>query len=133
MAIKDIASNLKAVCSQIEIVGANGATQGATIDTANYELGLMFTAMCVQYTDGDYAISAEESDDGSTWTNVPSEKIIGTATVIDAAVAENDTLSKFGVFSNKRYVRSEITATNVTTGAIIIVMATMGDELMPVA
>lgn len=132
MAIQDIASDLKPVVESLAIISADGVTNGNAVDTAGFECGIMFIAECVQYTDGDYAITLEESDDNITFAALPAGKLIGGMAVIDAVAAEGDTVQKVGLFSNKRYVRSVITASTVTSGAAIIVTAILRGELRPV-
>lgn len=132
MAIQDIASDLKPVVESMVSIVADGATNGNAVDTAGYECGVMFIAQCVNYTDGDYVVTLQESDDNITFTNVPAEKLIGGMAVISALNAEGDTLQKVGVFSNKRYVRSVITASDVTTGSAVAITAILRGELRPV-
>lgn len=132
MAIQDIASDLKPVVESIAIISADGTTNGNAVDTAGYECGIMFTAQCVNYTDGTYVVTLQESSDNVTFTNVPDEKIIGSIAAIEALSAEGETLGKLGVFSNKRYVRSVITASDVTTGGAVAITAILRGELRPV-
>lgn len=132
MAIQDIASDLKPVVESLAIISANGVTNGNAVDTAGFECGIMFIAECVQYTDGEYTVTLEESDDNITFEAVPAGKIIGSIAVIDGLSAEGDTLGKLGVFSNKRYVRSVVTAANVTTGGAVGITALLRGELRPV-
>lgn len=132
MSVKDIASNLRTALLSAIAVAANGVVNGNSVDGADYELGLMFVFDTSDYTDGDHAVSLEESDDDAAWTAVPAEKLIGTPPVISAASVEGDALPKLGVFSNKRYVRPVITSTGVTTGADIRVLDVQKAEHMPV-
>jgi len=128
-------------------IGANGVTNGASVDNADSECGLSFllSIMGVR-TDGDFTLSLEESDDDSTWAAVPAEKIIhggddtpgnGGVTsvanvVLSAATALKANSAKIGVFSNKRYVRPVITAAAVTTGATLVtVQAVKHEETIP--
>lgn len=132
MATQDLASNVKTVLAQLTSVDANGAAEGSTIDTAGYDLGVMFAIQCLAWIDGAHQLSLEESDNGSDWTAVPAAKVIGSVDSVDDGTAVGGTLGKIGVFSNLRYVRSVITSTGVTDGATLNVLCTLGAELMPV-
>jgi hypothetical protein len=132
MAIQDISSDLKTVCAQTATISTNTTTNGSSIDTADYEMGLMFLFFLPSRTDGSYQLNLQESADGSTWADIPSTKLIGSEGALTAALAAAGTVSKVGVFSNLQYVRSQIVSTSVTTGATAMVLAVQKGELMPV-
>ena len=114
-------------------IAANGVTNGESVDGRNDELGLsFFLSIRGTYTDGTYTLSLEESDDNSSWSAVPAEKLVfggsdnpeaggviagQTSIAVSAATAVGANAAKVGVFSNKRYVRPVVTASGVTTGA----------------
>lgn len=136
MSVKDIRSSLQALLANLAVVSGNGTTNGAIIDTADFELGLMFTMAIVGFTDGVYNIVIEESDadDMAGAENVTGDKLIGALAdmELDAESANGDVLPSIGVISNKRYVRVNVVATGVTTGATAIVTAIQKGEVMPV-
>jgi len=135
MAVKDIKSNL------LQLVGLNAnittdtTTNGAIIDTADFELGLMFALFASVVTDGDYQLVLEQSEDATMSTGVTDisgDQLIGTLPTIDAVAAGGAAVPTVGVISNDRYVRATIDSTNTGTGAFIYVLATEKGENLPI-
>lgn len=115
-------------------ISSNTTTQGAIIDTADFDLGVYFAMLCTAFTDGSYALKLEEGDDPALAdaADVDSSKLVyGTLPTLTAATAEGAFLSREGVHSTKRYLRASIVSTGVTTGADLAVLAVMGAELCP--
>ena len=119
MAIRDIRSDILVKQALNHRFTADGAQQSAIIDTANFDMGIMFSFAVPDYTDGSYAVTIDEGDDSglSDAAAVPANKLIGSLPTLTAVTADNATLSTFGVHSNKRYLRVTVTASSVTTGA----------------
>jgi len=136
MSVKDIKSQLQSNVAFIGEVTSDVVTNGAIIDNADYDLGIMFIVQAVAYTDGTYNFAIEESDDSGMAgrTMVPADKIIGdiTSLEIDAANTSGDLLGSVGVFSNKRYLRMIVVSTGVTTGATISAVVVQSGEIVPV-
>ena len=136
MSVKDIKSQLQSNVAFIEEVTSDTTTNGAIIDNADYDLGIMFIVQAVAYTDGTYNFAIEESDDSAMAgaTVVPTDKIIGdiTSLEIDAANTSGELLGSVGVFSNKRYLRMNVVSTGVTTGATISAVVVQSGEIVPV-
>lgn len=139
MAVKDIASNLESTVAFSGVFVANDTLPGAVIDTANFELGLMFALNLVVYATGDYTVELYESDvdtitaagSGTQIVN-GSDKLIGSLpTAIDTVDAEGDILPKFGVISNLRFVRVDVIGAD-TADATVSMVATQKAENMPV-
>jgi len=65
MAVQDIRSNIKQNIALTVPVTGNGTTNGFAIDTADFELGLMFNVLVSNFTDGSYTFTLEESDDSA--------------------------------------------------------------------
>ena len=139
MAIRDMVSTLIVRLSSHTVITGNGTTNGADIDTAGYDLGVSFVMSAPVWTDGTYKLTFQEGDlsDLSDATNVPADKIIPIAgldavnTGIAATVGqtdENDLMPRAGIHSTKRYVRAVVTATGVTSGATVEVVAVLGGE-----
>lgn len=66
-------------------------------------------------TDGTYTLTPQESVDGSTWTNIPADRLQGTA-----ALATANAIGAIGVIPDPGtapYVRIRVVSTTVTTGA----------------
>ena len=135
MPVFDLKSDIKVVQSDYVVVAANGTTDGAIIDTANFELGLVFALAIFARTDGAYELIIRESDDPTFASSniVPAEKLIGQFAANSTVLADGDQMPTVGVFSTKRYVRAVLQASAVTLGATVGVIAIQEAELMPVA
>ncbi len=138
MAVQDIRSNIKQDVALTVAVTGNGTTNGFSVDTADYELGLMFSVLVNNFTDGSYTFTLEESDDSAFTSPVAivdgDDKLIGTLAGLTAtaASASGSTLSTIGLISNLQFVRLNVVAAGVTTGADIVSVVSQKAELMPV-
>ena len=136
MSVKDIRSDLKQNVALTAAVTGNGTTNGAAIDTAEFELGLMFAVAVNNFTDGSYAFVLEESVDSAFTVPIAivGDKLIGTLAGLTAtaASASGAKLNTIGVISNLQFVRINVVATGVTTGADILSVVTQKAENMPV-
>lgn len=134
--------NKEQVTSQKEImvmnatIGSDTTTAGSIIDTADFDGGLYLSMLAQAYTDGDYALIIHDGDDSalSDAALVDSSQLVyGTLPSLGAATAALGQLLREGVIATKRYVRPSIVSTNFSSGgAQIVIMATLGAELMPV-
>jgi len=133
MAVNDIRSNLQQILAAAGTLAANGTVTGAILDTANFELGLMFELTVTSHTTGTFTLAIFESDDSgmSGETAVTGDQLIGTLPVEVAVVSVGDVLQTVGVISNKRYVRADVIGTDTSVG-ITRVVATQKAENMPV-
>ncbi len=103
-------------------IGSNTTTNGLSVDMNDgngYE-GLEFFVLVAAFTDGDYALSLEESDDDSIWVAVSTANTIGASTVSAAGTART------GYVGKKQFARLVVTSTNTTTGADLTAMAVKG-------
>lgn len=139
MAVNDIRSNLKQTVAVTQAVTTSTTDiNGTPIDTANYELGLMFSLSVPVLSAGTLAVELFESDTELTTVNTGtpilngSEKLIGTLPTAAAATptGEGDDLLTVGVISNLRYVRAQV-VTTASTGTFTV-LATQKAEVMPV-
>lgn len=138
MAVKDIRSDLQQNIALTAAVTGNGTTDGFAIDTAEFELGLMFSVLVNNFTDGSYTFTLEESVDSAFTVPVAiidgSDKLIGTLAGLTATAASvsGAILNTIGVISNLQFVRLNVVAAVVTAGADIVSVATQKAENMPV-
>ena len=141
MAVRDIRSNLQPSAGNIAAVTGNGTTNGVSIDTSHFELGLMFAISVGNYTDGTYNVTLEESDTGAfggeetaITDSADANRLIGTLAgmAVSAAQSNGDVLPTVGLISNKQFVRMNVVATSVTTGADVLITVTQKGEEMPV-
>lgn len=136
MATNDIRSDLDQLNALTAAISSNTTTNGSIIDTADYDLGIMFGILATEHTDGTYTLVLEEDDDigfGSA-TVVPADYLIGALPSVSAGSPSGPTpLGTVGVFSNKRYLRAAVVSTGVTMGANVSVIMTCKAEFAPVA
>jgi len=133
MAVKDIRSNVKQTVALTAIISSDTTTNGAVLDTADFELGLMFALDITAFTDGSYTLLLEEDDVigfGSS-SVISGDQLIGSLPVVAAASVEGADLLTVGVISNKKFVRASIVSTGTTSGATANVIATQVAENMP--
>ncbi len=117
MATNDVRSGLKAIVTNRINLDSDGTINGVVIDTAGFDLGIMFSGVMAPYSDGLHVVSLFEDDDSGfgSPTLVPDENLIGTTLTFDSATAQGSTLETFGAFGTKRFLRISM----VTTGTII--------------
>lgn len=134
MAVKDIRSNLQQTLIIAEALAANGTATGIILDTADFELGLMFELTVTSHTTGTFTLAIFESDAANMAGETPviGDKLIGTLPVETAVVAVGAVLQTVGVISNKRYVRADVIGTDTSVGTMRVI-ATQKAENMPVA
>lgn len=134
MATNDIRSNLKQNLGFTSTITSNTTTLGAILDTADFELGLMFGMFAATFATGNFELVLEESDDENMAGAVPitGDKLIGALPILTAGTVEGTQLSTVGVISNLRFVRPTIVSTGVTGSSVITVVSTEKAESMPV-
>lgn len=132
--IQDIKNDLLQKLALLADIGSNTTTNGAIIDVAHHELGLMFGVAATDYTDGSYTVQiwTSEADDMADAVQVTGLHLHGENPVITAATAEGDDVHTIGAFCVKRYVQLRVVSTGVTTGATLVGFSTQKAELMPV-
>jgi len=136
MPIRDIRSNFKPILAQTDVISTNTTTDGASIDTKDFDLGLMFLFVATAYTDGTYTPVIEESATGAFAgeENVVADvNLVGTeaGAALSAATAENGVIASIGVVGTKRYVRTTIVSASTSTGATISTIAVAAPEIVP--
>ena len=117
-----------------QVIGSNTTTEGAIIDTADFDMGLYFAINCKSYTDGTFTLKLEDGDDSGLSDAAVldvTQLVFGTLPAITAAIVEGGVLEKEGVHSTKRYVRASLVSTSVTTGATLTIVAVAGVEVGP--
>jgi hypothetical protein len=134
--LRDLKNNLASDALDFKEILGDGATNSSILDTAHYDSGIMFSFACPDYGDGTYSFALYESDDSgmSGKTLVPADQIIGSLSTIifTSQTSIGDKLSSIGVIGSKRYLQMEVTASGVTTGATIVVVANKVPEYLPV-
>ena len=138
MAVNDIRSNVETQLAQLDIITTNTTTDGASIDTSDFDGGLMFEIMSPLYTDGTYTLLLEESTTGDfsgEETAIADANLIGTeaGAALSAVTAEGGVLNSIGVFGNEKFVRSTIVSAGTSSGATLVVLVTQVPEIKPSA
>lgn len=114
MAVLDIRSDLKQTLALNAIISSDTTTQGAILDTANFELGLMFALALTVFSAGQADLLIQESDDSgmSGATTVSGDQLIGSLPSLTAVNANGSEYATVGVISNKRYIRASVVSTD---------------------
>ena len=141
MAVRDMITTMLTRLSSFNVITTNTTTNGAIIDTAQFGLGVSYFVAAPLFTDGTYKLTFTEGEESdlSDGTTVTSNKIIPIQDPVQDAVNTGVTKRTFpvnltqraGLHSTKRFVRAEVVSTGVTTGATIVVMTTLGAEVLP--
>lgn len=115
---RDNNSNLAALESVRPQV-ATADVDGETVDLRGFDSATVAVAIgAVTGTAGDATVTLEESDDGTTFTDVADADILGSEPTL---AANND--YQFGYIGSKRYVRAVFSLggeTNVAVSAMVI-------------
>lgn len=133
MAVKDIRSNIEHVLMFTGNITTDTTTIGAILDTANFELGLMFSLTAIAYVDGTYTLELLESDDPGMAGAVPiaGDKLIGPLPVLSGVSIIGDRIQTVGIISNLRFVQGNIVSTGVSSGSNINIDALQKGESVP--
>lgn len=131
----DIASDLQPRLAMNASITSNTTTSGSIIDTAGFDLGIIFEFVVPTYTDGSYAVAIWESDDSGMAgaVAVPAGNIIGALPTLTAADTGGAIINKVGVFGTLRYLQVKVTSTSVTSGARVVATATQKSNIAPAA
>ena len=135
MPTRDNLSDQRTVLRFNQDITADGnhvSTLIGVIDSADYDMGIFFSAGIVEFTDGVFEIQVQESDENNAGFNlIPPEKLLGSFPVLTALTAEGGQLGEFGVVGTKRYLKVLIAATGVTSGARLVVSSIEKGEYNP--
>jgi len=125
MAKFDIRSGLLPKLAFNAIINSDTTTNGAIIDTKDFDKGVKFDILSTIYGAGTYTPVLEESDDSgmSGATDVPDANLIGTeaGAAISAVSASGANLASIGAFGTKRYLRLKIASVSSSTTTIVAV------------
>lgn len=134
MAVKDIRSNMEHVLILASSIATDTTTLGVILDTANFELGLMFSTTVIVYVDGTYTLELLESDDPAMVgaVSINGDKLIGALPSLSAESIPGETVQTVGVIGNLRYVQGNIVSVSTSSGANVNIDAFQKGELKPV-
>lgn len=136
MPVKDNRSNFEAKLVQTDIISTDTTTDGASLDTSNFDGGITFVLLATAYTDGTYTPIIEESATGAFTgeeTAVADANLVGTeaGAAISAAVTEGTVLNTVGIVGTKKFVRMTILSASTSSGATISTIVVAVPELVP--
>jgi len=123
MARRDINKDV-AVASTLSPNIVTATTEGTGIDLAGFRQA-MFVAHIGTITDGTYAFDAEDSPDGTTWTNIAAGNLSGS--FANATSAADDRIQEVGYLGSQRYIRCNVTVSgSPSTGGPISISVIKG-------
>lgn len=132
MAISDNKSEQKVNLLHNAVIATNTTTNTASINTADFDMGVMLSMSVTAFTDGTYVLALEDSPDNSVFTAVASIKLIGTAPTVSAVTSSSAGLiSTLGAISTEKWIRGVITSTDTTSGATVNVQSILMGEFNP--
>ena len=116
--MRDISKNLSAVISiDPQSIATDTTTNGVAVDVRDFGAAMVLFASNDAITDGDYALTVEESDaSGSGFTTVAAADLIGTLTDFSSSA---EGIQQVGYIGTKRYIRAVITSTSTSTGGLM--------------
>jgi len=124
MPTKDIRSNLESRLAFRAIITTDTTTNGAIIDTADYDAGIVFNFICSVYGAGTYTPVIEESNasDMTGATDIADVNLIGTeaGAALSALTVSGAVLKTIGLGGTKRYVRVKIASVSASTSTIVV-------------
>jgi len=135
MAKMDMASNVF-IARSIDPQVVTGDVTGVTVDAQGYE-SVTFILTTGAYSDGEYAVLLEESDNGSSWDPIAADGGLlineanfpysssSTDYLITSAVSE-DTNFWIGYAGDKRYVRIRIYENMASSGMLFASECVLG-------
>ena len=129
----DIANDLQPTVALVETaINTDTSTPGASVDTADFEAGIMFAMAISNYSAGDFQLVIQESDDdggSDPWTNIGAENYTVGPDTVSADTGSNP-MVKAGAFSTKQFLRPVVVSTN-SGDATAAVFTVMKAELRP--
>lgn len=129
--MKDLVSHLKIVQS-LAPAARTASANGATVDRRGFN-SCVFKIEAGAYTDGTHTPKAQESDNGSDWTDVAAADLSGSFTAI-AGSGQQNAIYTVGYKGTRRYVRPVITAAGTSSGAVTSAAVILSHaESVPVA
>lgn len=112
--VKDLHNNLNGVIS-LPFATRTASATGASVDLSGFNGAEVFVVSGT-ITDGTHAFKLQDSDDNTTFADVPASGLLGTAPTFGAT--SDDAIARFGYIGGKRYVRVAVTVSGATSGGL---------------
>lgn len=109
---KDLVNNISAAIT-LPPATRTADANGTGVDLRGYGSAAVIVVTGT-ITDGTHAITVQESDDNSTWSDVADADLIGTEPSIGAA--DDNKLYEIGYRGRKRYLRANVAVSGATNG-----------------
>lgn len=119
--MRDLENRLDYAASLPPVGNRTASANGTGVDLQGYD-GALVTVAAGAITDGTHTPKVQESDDNSSFTDVASTDLVGTALV---AITANS-LQKVAYIGAKRYIRVATTVSGTTTGGMYVAYVTRG-------
>jgi hypothetical protein len=111
--MRDLEARIDAATSLTPAGNRTSSANGTGVDLQGYD-GAVVVVSAGTITDGTHTPKVQESDDNSTFTDVASTDLAGTALV---AITANS-VQRISYVGNKRYIRVATTVSGTTTGGM---------------
>jgi len=116
---RDLQGNISIVTTLVPATRTADAI-GSTVDLRKYESAAI-EAIVGTITDGTHTLTVQESDDGSTWTDVAADDLQGS--FLNLA---SNTDQEVGYLGSKRYIRVNVAVVGATSGGTYAVSIVRG-------
>ena len=136
MPTRDIRSGLEARLAFLAIISTDTTTNGAIIDTADFDRGIVFSFLATLVATGTFTPILEESDDSgmSGATDVTDAQLIGTEAamiITDDPTVQAAVITTLGCFSTKRYLRFKVLSASTSGSSTIVATVHQEAEMSP--
>lgn len=122
----DSKNNIKAVVAlNIQAISSDTTTAGSSIDLTGFN-SATFAIQSGTLTDGTYTPVISDSDDGSTFTAVADDFLIGTEAEAAFAATDDNAIKTIGYVGGKQYVKLSIVSASTSSGGTIGAQALLG-------
>jgi hypothetical protein len=113
----------------LPLANRTASANGNTIDRVRggnaYE-NILCIVLAGTITDGTHAVVLQDSDDGTTWTNIAAGQIQGSAVSLQAA--QSNTVAELGAGTSRRFIRANTTVTGApATGGTVAAVFVLAD------
>lgn len=115
MAIRDLSDEVDTVQS-LAPAPRTATANGNGVDLRGYDSAMIVVSFGT-WTDGTHTPSVQHSVDGTTYTTVSASDLLGSFTAISGSAGSN-TIQRVSYIGDRRYVRTVVTVSGATTGAI---------------
>lgn len=110
---RDFDKEISVAPTLVPAVRTAAVTAATSVDLAGFKKAAFLVSVGT-LTDGTWTFDPEESDDGSSWSNIAADDLSGSFAV--ATSAADDTTYEVGYLGSKRYVRCNVAVSGASSG-----------------